>query len=142
MSPPIQWGNPKSLPAYGHSRLQHGSHLPLQSLKDRARALNMPQGQFYDDMTIVDAERRVPEHQGTYIAAYDESDGIGRVVHADSSITEYVTKVLIVRKRDGTVRTSYPITDEYAEKVINSGKAMLFQPATSNSEEADESKNV
>ncbi|MBI1926589.1 hypothetical protein HYR99_20400 [Candidatus Poribacteria bacterium] len=121
----IQWGNPKSLPAYGHPRLQHGSHIPLQSLKDRASALNTPQGQFYDDMTIVDAEKKALKPRGSYLAPYPI--GIGRVVHPERTVTENVTKVLVMRKQDGTVRTSYPITDQYAEDLINRGKVILVQ---------------
>lgn len=121
----IQWGNPKSLPAYGHSRLQHGAHLPLQSLKDRAQNLSTPQGQFYDDVTIVDAERKAPKLRAAYIVPY--SNGIGRVVHPDGTITENVTKVLVVRKIDGAIRTSYPITDGHAKDLINRGKATCVQ---------------
>ena len=123
----IQWGNPKSIPAYGHSRLQHGSHISLQSLIDRARELNKPQGQFYDDMTIVELERKAPKRRGSYIVTDDKSGGIGRVIHPDGAITENVTKVLLVRKADGTVRTSYPITNQYAEGLIRHGKAVLIE---------------
>jgi hypothetical protein len=76
----IQWGNPKSIPAYGHSRLQHGSHISLQSLIDRARELNTPQGQFYEDMTIVESEKKAPNQRGSYIVTYKPC-GIERVIH-------------------------------------------------------------
>ena len=124
---PISWGNPKSIPAYGHSRLQHGSHISLQSLIDRARELNKPQGQFYDDMTIVEAERKAPKQDGSYVVTDDRPGGIGRVIHPDGVITENVAKVLVVRKSNGTVRTSYPITDRYAENLIQRGKVVLIE---------------
>jgi len=123
----IQWGNPKSIPAYGHSRLQHGSHISLQSLIDRARELNTPQGQFYDDMTIVESERKTPKQRGSYIIIDDKPGGIGRVIHPDSTITENVTKVLVVRKANGTLRTSYPITNQYTKDLICRGKAVLIE---------------
>jgi len=106
----IQWGKPESRTAYGHSQSRHGQRVSLQSLKDRARSLNAPQGQFYDDMTIVEAERQAPKSFGVHITHFDNP--IGRVVHPDGTVTENVNKVLVVRKRDGTVRTSYPIIEE------------------------------
>ena len=109
-NPRIQWGKPESRTAYGHSQLRHGQRIPLQSLKDRARSLNKPQGQFYDDATIVEAERRVTKTFGVHIAHFDNP--IGRVVHPDGTVTENANKVLVVRKRDGTVRTSYPVIEE------------------------------
>ena len=121
----IQWGNPKSLPAYGHLRLQHGSHLPLETLTDRARNVGIAQGQFYDDVTIVDAERKTPKPRAVYIVPH--SSGIGRVIDPDGIATENVTKVLVVRKGDGTIRTSYPITDQHAEDLIDRGKATFIQ---------------
>ena len=146
--PRIQWGKPESRTAYGHSQLRHGQRIPLQSLKDRARSSNKPQGQFYNDATIVEAERRVTKTFGVHIAhwlmsrccerkpelvrgqppapfgrgisstSWGFQDGmcfdnpIGRVVHPDGAVTENANKVLVVRKRDGTVRTSYPIIEE------------------------------
>ncbi len=124
---PIQWGKPESVPAYGHSQLQHGEKVSLQSLKDRAHGTEDPQGQFYDDMFIVEAEKRVPNTPaGVYIVQFDKTDGIGRVVQPDGTITENVTKVLVVRKLNGTVRTSYPITDRYAEYLIHRGRATFI----------------
>jgi len=123
----IQWGKPESVPAYGHSQLQHGEKVSLQSLKDRARGTEDPQGQFYDDMFIVEAERRMPKTPaGIYIVEFDDPDGIGRVVRPDGVIIENVTKVLVVRKPTGTVRTSYPITDQYAEYLINRDRATFI----------------
>ncbi|MFQ6040531.1 MAG: hypothetical protein ACE5PV_06705, partial [Candidatus Poribacteria bacterium] len=54
---PIQWGNPASGPAYGHSQSRHGSKIRSPKLMDRAYGTGEPQGQFYDDMIIVEAER-------------------------------------------------------------------------------------
>ena len=72
--------------------------------------MNKLQGQFYDDATIVEAERRVPKTFGVHIAHFDNP--IGRVVHPDGTVTENANKVFVVRKRDGTVRTSYPVIEE------------------------------
>ncbi|MBC8235308.1 hypothetical protein H8E77_37660 [bacterium] len=54
---PIQWGNPASRPAYGHSQSKHGAKTRSQKLTDRAHGTGESQGQFYDDMIIVKAER-------------------------------------------------------------------------------------
>ncbi len=101
-NPRIQWGKPESKPAYGHSQTRHGAKRPNQELIDRARGINEPQGQFYDDAVIVEAERLTREEpvfgpqNNCQIALFGEP--IGRVYQPDGSITENVTKVLIIRR--------------------------------------------
>ena len=107
--------------------MQHGSHILLQSLIDRARELNKPQGQFYDNMTIVEVERKAPKQRGSYIVTDDKPGGIGRVIYPDGTIIENVAKVLVVRKPNGTVRTSYPITNQHAEDLIRCSKAVFIE---------------
>jgi len=121
-NPGIQWGKPESRPAYGHSQTRHGAKRPARELIDRARGIDEPQGQFYDDAVIVEAEKRTrgkpafgPQNN-CQIAEFGEP--IGRVYQPDGSITKNVTKVLVIRRRDGTARSSYPITDEYALSLL------------------------
>jgi hypothetical protein len=78
-------------------------------------------------MTIVESEKKAPKQRGSYIVTDDKPGGIGRVIYPDGTITENVTKVLVVRKPNGIVRTSYPITDQYAEDLICRGKAVLIE---------------
>lgn len=120
---PIQWGNPASRPAYGHSQSRHGSKKRSQKLIDRAHGTGEPQGQFYDDIIIVEAERMTRKQptfgQGGNLHLAEFNKPIGRVYHPDGNVTENVTKVLVVRRPDSTVKTSYPITDEYAQDLLN-----------------------
>jgi hypothetical protein len=81
-------------------------------------------------MTIVDAETKAPKIRGPYVVPYP--NGIGRVPHSDGTVTENASKVLLVRKPNGTVRTSYPNSPDLTtifnenpdvlEKVLQNGK--------------------
>ena len=102
-----KWGNPKSQPAYGHSQLYHGQKRAPKKFLDDAVRTKTPQGQFYDDMTIVEAERHAPLKPGAH--EVDLGRPAGRVYHPDGTITENVTKVRVVRAKDLTLTTSYPI---------------------------------
>jgi hypothetical protein len=102
-----KWGDPKSTKAYGHSRSEHGAGRNEQELKDRARSTGDDQGQWYDDAFIVEAEQRAPISAGPHIVAMGKP--VGKVHRPDGSTVENVTTVLVVRKRDGTVRTSFPV---------------------------------
>ncbi|HKX28674.1 MAG TPA: hypothetical protein VJ302_13325, partial [Blastocatellia bacterium] len=102
---PLQWGDPKSA-AYGHSRSEHGSQRPPQQLRDRA-AGGTPQGQYYDNNAIVEAEQRAPTEPGAY--EIEMGRPIGRVYMPDGTIKENVTRVRVVRRANGTIKTSFPI---------------------------------
>jgi hypothetical protein len=102
-----KWGDPKSTKAYGHSRSEHGSARNEQELKDRARSTGDDQGQWDNDAFIVEAEQRAPMAPGSQIV--DMGKPVGRVHRPDGSTIENVTTVLVVRKREGTVRTSFPV---------------------------------
>ncbi|MBK8209064.1 MAG: RHS domain-containing protein [Rhodospirillales bacterium] len=101
------WGNPKSTKAYGHSRSEHGAQRPGQQLADRARGKGTDQGQFHDNDSIVEAEQRAPITAGEHTVEMGKP--VGRVYHPDGSTSENVTKVKVIRKPDGSVRTSYPV---------------------------------
>ncbi len=102
-----KWGDPKSTKAYGHSRSEHGASRDEQELKDRARSTGNDQGQWYSDDFIVEAEQRAPLEPGPHIV--DMGRPVGRVHRPDGSSGENVTTVMVIRKRDGTVRTSFPV---------------------------------
>jgi hypothetical protein len=101
----LKWGSPKS-PAYGHSQIRHGVKRPAQKLKDRARTKRKQQGQYYDDKFIVEAEQRAPLTPGEHIVPMGRP--VGRAYHPDGTVTENVTSVLVVRRADDTLITSYP----------------------------------
>jgi RHS repeat-associated protein len=100
------WGNPESRPAYGHSVSEHGAKRPTQELVDRARGTGNPQGQWYDDMFIVEAEQLAPLEVGENIV--EMSKPAGRVIFPDGSIVENVTVVKVIRRPNLTVKTSFP----------------------------------
>ena len=104
---PIQWGNPRSVAAYGHSMNRHGSQRPPQQLKDRARSTRTPQGQFYDNNTIVEAEQRAPVSPGVYDIPMGRP--VGRVYMPDGTVVQDATRVRVIRRPDGTIETSFPI---------------------------------
>jgi hypothetical protein len=107
---PGRWGDPRS-PSYGHSHREHGAHLDPQEFRDRAMSVRsdgrrVPDSQFYDNALIVEAEQRAPATPGQHIV--DMFRSVGRVFEIDGSITSDVTRVLVVRKPDGTIKTSHP----------------------------------
>lgn len=104
-----KWGNPKSQKAYGHSLKEHGSKRPEKELKDRARGTGTDQGQFMDDQAIVEAEQLAPLTPGAHVV--DLGRPVGKVHKPDGTTVDGVTKVVVVRKPDGTVRTSYPVDE-------------------------------
>lgn len=103
----VSWGNPASRPAYGHSQSEHGAKRPAKELQGRANSTKDPQGQYYDNKSIVEAEQRAPLTPG----AHDVPMGrpVGRVYVPNAAPIENVTTVRVVRKPDLTVRTSFPI---------------------------------
>jgi hypothetical protein len=101
----LKWGNPNS-PAYGHSKSTHGAKRSAQELKDRARTKNDPQGHFYDDKYIVEAEQRAPLTPGVHDVPMGRP--VGRVYYPDGTIRENVTTVRVIRRTDGTLKSSYP----------------------------------
>ena len=106
--PEAKWGNPKSMPAYGHSQKYHGAKRPAKKFQDDANRTKIPQGQFYDDQAIVEAERRAPLSAGAH--DIDMGTPIGRVYQPGAKPVENVTRVRVVREApDLNVKTSFPI---------------------------------
>ena len=107
------WGEARSR-AYGHSYAEHGPQHPPNEMRDRAMAVKrkgdrapQPDGQFYDESLIVEAERRAPATPGAH--EVDMRRPAGRVFETDGTVTSDVTWVRVIRADDGSVVTSYPI---------------------------------
>jgi hypothetical protein len=108
-----KWGNPKSVPTYGHTFLDHGQKVTLTQLKDRARGLQHQIGQYLDDnhAAKVLADLAQTQQAGVYDVPIPEGLQT-RLVLPDG--TEIVADSLrIVIKDNGTIRTSYPFNSQH-----------------------------
>lgn len=95
--------------AYDHIKSRHGPKKKPHKLFGRAAGTQQEQGQWFKAETWVEAEKLTPKHPGRYII--DFKYPIGRVYCPDGRIIESVTKAVIIRKKDGTLRSAYPVTD-------------------------------
>jgi hypothetical protein len=102
-----QWNNPKCTKAYDHIERHHGFKKKPDSLKGRAASKKKNQGQWLNNEDWVNAEREAPKYQGRYILDFNRP--VGRVYHPDGTVTEDVTRVLIRRNPDGTLKCGYPV---------------------------------
>lgn len=109
-----QWDNPKSTKAYDHIERHHGSRKKPDDLKGRAKSKNKDQGQWLNDEDWVKAEQSAPKHPGRYILDFNRP--VGRIYHPDGTVSENVTRVLIRRNPDGTLKCAYPVVDTYQLK--------------------------
>ena len=101
------WGDPKSVPAYGHSRSQHGAQKLARDFEGRAGGTQKPIGQWLDNQFIVEAEQRAPLGEGRHLV--DMGKPVGREFQPDGSVKTGVTKARVIRRADNTVITSYPV---------------------------------
>jgi len=114
-----QWGNPNSVKAYGHSITEHGPQIDSTRLADRAARTGNQQGQWFDHQDYVRAEQATPKHPGTYRINFHRD--IGTVYLPDGSVAVNVTQAVVVRTREGLIRTSYPVTDGFVLS-LNTGE--------------------
>jgi hypothetical protein len=103
-----QWDNPKSAKAYDHIERHHGPNKKPNELQGRASSTQDDQGQWFRAEYWVEAEKVTPKHPGRYIIDFNRP--IGRVFHPDGSRTEEVTRAVVVRNSDGTLKSAYPVT--------------------------------
>jgi hypothetical protein len=104
-----QWDNPKSTKAYDHIARHHGPKLKADNLRGRAAGTKTDQGQWFNELDWVKAEKGVPKYPGEYIIDFKRP--IGRVYHPDGTITENVSRAFIQRNPDGALNSGYPILD-------------------------------
>ncbi|MGK4009229.1 RHS repeat-associated core domain-containing protein [Sorangium sp. So ce1036] len=104
----LKWGNPKSVPTYGHSFERHGAGAKNTArLTGRAAGTKEPQGQWLDN----DAAATFLAEQRSSIAevkAVEIPKGLGQVVRSDGAIVP-ATKAVLVPAPNGGYKTAYPI---------------------------------
>jgi len=108
---PPDYSNPYSVKAYGHAPSDHGPRLKPDRFASRARSTGNAQGQWYDAQGWVYAEKVTPMHPGTYLIDFRRT--IGRVYRPDGTVVQDVTRAVVVRTDNGTLRTAYPVVDSY-----------------------------
>ncbi|MFH7030729.1 MAG: hypothetical protein ACHBN1_36645 [Heteroscytonema crispum UTEX LB 1556] len=104
-----QWDNPKSMKAYDHIERHHGPKKKPNELQGRVSSTQDDQGQWFKAEYWVEAEKFTPKYPGRYIIDFKRP--IGRVYHPDGNITQDVTRAVVVRNADGTLKSAYPVTD-------------------------------
>lgn len=109
-----QWDNLKSTKAYDHIFRHHGAKLKPNNLQGRASGKNIDQGQWLNDQDWLHLEKLIPKYYGNYTIKFKRP--IGRVYHADGSITENVIYAEIGRNSDGTIKYAYPIVKPKTNK--------------------------
>ncbi len=108
--PEPQWGNPKSTKAYGHSLSDHGPKLDPKNLAGQAKSLETDQGQWLDENGPVEAEQLAPKRPGVFVVSMGRV--VGKVYLPDGTVVD-ATKVFVKRRTNGTIATSFPVTDDY-----------------------------
>ncbi|GAB4158557.1 MAG: hypothetical protein Tsb009_35760 [Planctomycetaceae bacterium] len=114
--PEPKWDNPSSVKAYRDAVSDHGRKVKPSVFQDRANDenKNCRQTQFYNDQTIVDAERLAPTCPGLYVVEMNQPIGRQFVRGGDkNNPLEGLTKVFLIRRKDGTLTTIYPVRDAY-----------------------------
>ncbi|MBR8841136.1 MAG: hypothetical protein DSM106950_46135 [Stigonema ocellatum SAG 48.90 = DSM 106950] len=104
-----QWNNPKSMKAYDHIERHHGPKKKPNEFQGRASSTQDNQGQWFRVEYWVEAEKVTPKYPGRYIINFKRP--IGRVYHPDGTTTEEVSRAVVVRNADGTLKSAYPVTN-------------------------------
>lgn len=64
----------------------------------------------------IEAEKLVPKYYGRYIIDFKRP--IGRVYYPNGSITEEITRAVVIRNPDGTLKSAYPVDNTVTLKQI------------------------
>ena len=110
----LKWGNPKSVPTYGHTFSQHGKKFSTQQLLDRARGFENPHqvGQWLDEQQAADFLADVVKNQEGVLDVELPAEIKARSILPDGS--EVIPdRAIIVIKPDGSIRTAYPYNSLY-----------------------------
>lgn len=117
-NPKLKWGNPKSVPTYGHTFRAHGQKVSESSMRDRARAADRKLGvsnecqigAWNNDKTAADflaAEVKGKAPASVFETNVTPSDG--RAFLADGEKLA-VDKARIVMRSNGAIRTAFPFS--------------------------------
>lgn len=112
----LKWGNPKSVPTYGHTFLRHGQKVKQDSMQERARAADTKKGvtnqcqigAWNDDQGAADfLATAVKGHAPGEVFETSAGGGGGRSFLADGTrLTP--DKARVVMRADGSIKTAYP----------------------------------
>lgn len=89
---------------YGHARDRHGSQRSVQSMKDRARSRNKPQGHFSDNRLIEEAFEKAPSTPGVHDVTVSRPSR----VHYPDGTDKSTDVVRVVIGADGEPTTAFP----------------------------------
>ncbi len=78
-------------------------------MKDRARSTGNPQGRWSDDKFIVEAEQMTPLTPGEHVINMGKP--VGDVYLPNGQVLSGANVVKVIRKADGTIKTSYPFVN-------------------------------
>jgi hypothetical protein len=104
----LKWGNPKSVPTYGHTFLDHGAKVKPSQLADRARAKDHQIGQFLDDQAAADFVGKVAQARGPGVHDVPLPQDLSTRGVLPDGLEVVPDMVRVVVKPDGSVRTSFP----------------------------------
>ncbi len=104
-----QWENPYSVKAYGHIPAEHGPRLKSDYFKNKLGSTNKNQGQFYDEMIWIEAEKLIDPQPGYYLIKFDKP--IGRIYLTDGNIVSDVHQMFLRRNRYGLIKFGFPVLD-------------------------------
>ena len=110
----LKWGNPKSIPTYGHTFLEHGQKQTAQQLIGRANGFKNPHqvGQWLDNQQAADFLANVVKGREGNIDVKLPSNIKARVFLPNG--TEVIPDMAkIILKPDGSIRTAYPYNSSY-----------------------------
>ncbi|HEY0791533.1 MAG TPA: RHS repeat-associated core domain-containing protein [Chthoniobacterales bacterium] len=101
--------NPKSKPQFGHTFETHGEgSKTTANLQGRAAGTGDPQGQWLDNQQAADVLSQHYPLSGP--KQIDIPPGLGQVINPDGTTDPNVTRAQVVPKRDGTIRSAFPIS--------------------------------
>ena len=111
---PPKWADPSNSKAYRHTVKDHSAKKKPDKLWGRAFGKKGDQGQFLNDLDIVELEKVTPTKPGVYVIELNRS--IGRVYkyNADNSreIISDVNRVFVKRHKDGAIN-GYPVDGDF-----------------------------
>ena len=100
----------KSTKKYGHSRNEHGSQNSTQSMMDRAKGRNKPQGHYSDNRMIEEAFEKAPSTPGVHDVVVSKPSTI---YYPDgSSKSTNIVRVVISDKKEPTTSFPYILGDQ------------------------------